>query len=220
MEKRGRGYVGNEMSVNAKLAYSVEEMPLSKWTKSAIVEVVENENDDLTAKAKSLPLWILKTLLVKSSWHHTGMFYNSTNFYTFDIEALENLTEEEIEEMKAKRSQELESTKDERQAKQKAKSEAKELKERYESVLSLTKYKKVSTLIAKIEAGEYSLEELEQQLKEKKEAEENSYYSQIESNLKGVERALEKAKITGDLDKVAKCERNIESLKKVLSERK
>lgn len=220
MEKRGRGYVGNEMSVNAKLAYSVEEMPLSKWTKSAIVEVVENENDDLTAKAKSLPLWILKTLLVKSSWHHTGMFYNSTDFYTFDIEALKNLTKEEIEEMKLKRSQELESTKDERQAKQKAKREAKELKERYESVLCLTKYKKVSTLISKIEAGEYSLEDLEKQLKEKKEAEENSYYSQIESNLKGVEKALEKAKIAGDLDKVAKCERNIESLKKVLSERK
>jgi hypothetical protein len=37
-EKKGQGYVGKKMSVNAALAYQNEEKPISKWTKKKMTE--------------------------------------------------------------------------------------------------------------------------------------------------------------------------------------
>lgn len=144
-EKRGRGYIGKSMSVNAAEAYKGGEMPLSKWTKDAIIEDLEyNYRDDLAGKAKALPAWLLKEFLEKSSWHHTGAFYSQTNFYSFNAEKLEALAGEEIEEMKAERKAKLEHTKESRKAKREAAAVAREIKmtekEKETELLKLKKY--------------------------------------------------------------------------------
>lgn len=82
---KSAGYHGYSMSNNAVAAYDNGEMPLSKWTKSAILnELVEQEaNPDIIALAKKMTVAQLKDVfLYKSSWHHTSKMYNRTDFYS------------------------------------------------------------------------------------------------------------------------------------------
>lgn len=76
------GYQGG-MSKRAVSAYEGGEMPWSKWSKAAIIEAVLDNNDDLTAEDLSrLKLNDLRDMfLASTSWHHTGKFYNRTDFY-------------------------------------------------------------------------------------------------------------------------------------------
>lgn len=86
---KSAGYHGYSMSNNAVAAYEDGEMPLSKWTKTAILnELVDNSMDsEIINIAKKMPLEQLKELfLYKSSWHHTSKMYNRTNFYSVDTE--------------------------------------------------------------------------------------------------------------------------------------
>ena len=100
------GYNGFSMSNNAVSAYNMDEMPLSKWTKTAIIEAIEaatsegelNLNCTLT-NLKKAPAKVLKKLcLYRSSWHHTSSYYNETNFYSLDVDYLEGLTDESLNE--------------------------------------------------------------------------------------------------------------------------
>lgn len=87
------------MSNNAVDAYESGEMPISKWTKSAIMDEVEEIIDDrkVIMALQTIPLRVLKDkLLTNSSWHHTSNHYNKTNFYSIDVDKLEELTVEEI----------------------------------------------------------------------------------------------------------------------------
>ncbi len=80
-----KGYVGQSMSVRARQAYESGEMPLSKWSKQAIIEAMEYDDysQDTIEKAKGLPLNDLRNkALYKSSYHHTGMYANKTNFFS------------------------------------------------------------------------------------------------------------------------------------------
>lgn len=82
------------MSNNASLAYDLGEMPLSKWTKSAILSNCGDKAEMLS----KLTLSELKTrLLYKSSWHHTSCKYNTTDFYSFDEDELDEITTEDVE---------------------------------------------------------------------------------------------------------------------------
>ena len=83
-------YIGSKMSERAYQAYENGEKPLSKWTKSEILsrffEKMEENGEELSENEKellkALSLKTLKNeLLEKSSWHHTGSFYNCTDFY-------------------------------------------------------------------------------------------------------------------------------------------
>jgi len=88
------GYKGYSMSNNAVSAYENGEKPLSKWTKTAIMDEL-----DAAYLAGELPLSALETadgmkadelkaaVLRRSSWHHTSKFYNRTVFYSVDIES-------------------------------------------------------------------------------------------------------------------------------------
>lgn len=81
------GYYNYSMSNNAKNAYLGGEMPLSKWTKSAILERVAEvyELDFECEKMKMLKKLITPELkehyLRNTSWHHTSKMYNKTYFY-------------------------------------------------------------------------------------------------------------------------------------------
>lgn len=93
------GYSGFSMSNNAVDAYMSGEMPLSKWTKQAIIDRVEKIDSSKVDLVKQLPITILKDkLLWNSSWHHTSMHYNKTEFYSIDEDVLATLTQEVVNE--------------------------------------------------------------------------------------------------------------------------
>lgn len=97
------GYNGWSMSNNAVAAYEDGEKPLSKWTKTNILEAIEQQEIELKCsieKLKKLPTKILKEVcLVYSSWHHTSSHYNRTDFYSLDVDEIANLTDDKIEEL-------------------------------------------------------------------------------------------------------------------------
>lgn len=110
------GYYGCKMSNNALQAYRDGEMPISKWDKATIMAEIRRE-----ASVGSLPLQCsmdnlgklpekaLKELCLKcSSWHHTGMYYRKTKFYSLDAGRIGELTDKELAETASKHRQEQE----------------------------------------------------------------------------------------------------------------
>lgn len=97
------GYNRFSMSNNAVAAYEDGEKPLSKWTKTDIFDAINEREVKLKCsieKLKKLPVKVLKEIcLTYSSWHHTSNHYNKTDFYSLDIDRIENLTDDKIEEL-------------------------------------------------------------------------------------------------------------------------
>ena len=101
------GYNGFSMSNNAVAAYNSGEKPFSKWTKTDVIEAIEDaiRDGELTLecsleKLKKATVEILKSVcLHRSSWHHTSKHYNKTNFYSLDVEGIAELTDEKIAKM-------------------------------------------------------------------------------------------------------------------------
>lgn len=94
------GYHGYSMSNNAVAAYEMGEKPKSKWTKEEILDCVKDVN--LRNKLSRLSVTTLRdNFLFKSSWHHTGKMYNKTEFYMVDEDEINNVTDEDIENLKA-----------------------------------------------------------------------------------------------------------------------
>lgn len=97
------GYNGKSMSNNAVKAYQHGEMPKSKWTKAAMINAI-NEHLDTNGLYLNTEIFRLKkselfdNFFTCSSWHHTGKFYNCTNFYELDESALEEVTQDELAE--------------------------------------------------------------------------------------------------------------------------
>lgn len=104
---QGNGYCGWSMSNNARDAYNNGEMPLSKWTKTAILErivyLINDEEISIKFDLKSLKRMDLQSLkdifLSESSWHHTSAMYNKTKFYAVDTMVIEEMTDEKIKEV-------------------------------------------------------------------------------------------------------------------------
>ena len=95
------GYKGYSMSNNAVTAYNKGERPYSKWSKKDIIEAIEEALlDGVIVRfdlklLKSTILRVLRVVFLKlSSWHHTSKFYNKTNFFSFDKDNLQNITNE------------------------------------------------------------------------------------------------------------------------------
>lgn len=91
------GYIDKKMSVRANNAYLNGEMPLSKWTKSTILDNIADiaEDNDIDIDKLNLNKLSLKELqsnfLSNSSWHHTGKFYNQTDFYKINEYIVDDL---------------------------------------------------------------------------------------------------------------------------------
>lgn len=96
------GYHGFSMSKRAVMAYKNGEMPISKWTKSVLIDEVRklmcNEKVNFSIDVlKKAPKCVLEDLvLYKSSKHHTSKFCNSTDFYSLDFVKLRMLTDDMI----------------------------------------------------------------------------------------------------------------------------
>jgi hypothetical protein len=106
------GYRGFSMSNNAVDAYSFGEKPISKWTKSAILDEIfcAAKNGEVTlhcdeALLKKSPAAFLKSAcLTRSSWHHTSSYYNKTDFYSINLDSVEQLTDVALLEAMQKKS--------------------------------------------------------------------------------------------------------------------
>ena len=97
------GYHGFSMSNRAIEAYNNDEKPFSKWTKQDILDVIEEykqESGDPTVhlfyavfyELAKVRADVLKAhLLQKTSWHHTGKFFNCTDFYSIDFDLIDSL---------------------------------------------------------------------------------------------------------------------------------
>lgn len=92
-------YIGKRMSERAVIAYENGEKPLSKWTKTAIINTVLDYRDDFEYdELKKYSKDALKVFLAYSSWHHTGTYFNETEFYSLDEDFIE-LSKKEIVEV-------------------------------------------------------------------------------------------------------------------------
>lgn len=78
------GYSGYSMSNNALKAYFDGEMPMSKWSKVAILASVDFSffSENQKKEIEKQPLEILrKVFLISRGWHHTSKEYNRTPFF-------------------------------------------------------------------------------------------------------------------------------------------
>lgn len=95
------GYIGNRMSENAWNAHLSGEKTLGEWRKDDFVNLFCEELQPLASK---LTLNELKSeLLTSTGWHHTGKYYNKTDFYEVDEDYLQEMTADKIAEIIAKR---------------------------------------------------------------------------------------------------------------------
>lgn len=87
------GYVGTSMSVRAQEAYESGEMPMSKWTRGAIIFAIKdyctdfdlayNPEIETMSRAK-----LAEAYLEYKSWHHTGQFARETEFFGLNEDAV------------------------------------------------------------------------------------------------------------------------------------
>ena len=94
------GYHNYSMSNNARSAYSSGEMPLSRWTKDVILAHCGDRADVLRVLTTAE---LQARLLTRTSWHHTSSHFNKTDFYSFDEDRLEMLTEQAVREIVSSR---------------------------------------------------------------------------------------------------------------------
>lgn len=99
------GYVGWSMSRRAAAAYADGEMPLSRWTKGAILEAIQEweEETGRTADKAGTKAELINRYLRYSSYHHTSKFVNITYFYSLSEDCLiQNSRESTPEELEAR----------------------------------------------------------------------------------------------------------------------
>lgn len=85
------GYSGYSMSNRAVQAYEQGEKPISKWTKTAMMDRLKelDVSEEKINLIKKYPVKVLKdTILKNSSWHHTSSKLNKTYFYDIDMDVV------------------------------------------------------------------------------------------------------------------------------------
>lgn len=103
------GYIGRSMSNRAEKAYKIGEAPWSKWTKEKIIDSVLDvvAYEDLKISYEDLKRLTLSELrdafLDYASWHHTGAFYNNTNFYKVSPQKVQTFAKNGIDDVLANR---------------------------------------------------------------------------------------------------------------------
>lgn len=120
------GYIGHSMSRRAAEAYEDGEMPKSKWTKKAMVAAIQSYCDEFDMLFDPDVLKgmrkdeVFERFFHKSSWHHTSKFFNETDFYKLDedavCESFRPMNPTEVAERDAMRRQAIEKEQAEREA--------------------------------------------------------------------------------------------------------
>ena len=81
------------MSARAKAAYESGEMPMSKWTRGAIISAIKDYcadfdlayNPDIESMSRAE---LAEAYLEYKSWHHTGRFARETEFFGLNEDAV------------------------------------------------------------------------------------------------------------------------------------
>lgn len=135
------GYIGYSMSRRAAEAYEDGEKPRSKWTKKAMIAAIKDACDDLDlaydpAIEKMKKDELFHTFLYNSSWHHTGKFFNETDFYAIVEDALADrfpeMSDRQIAEREAARAAERRAIEEERLAREAKENERRNRHREYE----------------------------------------------------------------------------------------
>lgn len=108
---RGNGYDGYSMSNNARDAYADGEMPISKWSKADIVYEVSRINPDIDISKLNIDT-LKQKFLRRSSWHHTSMYYNKTDFYAVNEKYVKSLTQQDVDSIAEKQVAKPKATRD------------------------------------------------------------------------------------------------------------
>lgn len=96
------GYAGQSMSNSAWYSEEHGSLPKTKWTKQKILDIIANNTKELNfilPTLRRLPFDTLKEIcLYEDGWHHTGLAYAETPFYSVDSprNIVENLIERGI----------------------------------------------------------------------------------------------------------------------------
>lgn len=100
-----KGYLGSSMSVRAAEAYEQGEMPISRWTKTAIIHAVKDYcfdfdlayDPDIEKKTKAE---LAKEFLEYKSWHHSSRTAREVEFFGLNEDAVcrsfEQMSEEQV----------------------------------------------------------------------------------------------------------------------------
>lgn len=100
-----KGYLSSSMSVRAAEAYEQGEMPISRWTKTAIIHAVKDYcfdfdlayDPDIEKKTKAE---LAKEFLEYKSWHHSSRTAREVEFFGLNEDAVcrsfEQMSEEQI----------------------------------------------------------------------------------------------------------------------------
>lgn len=136
------GYDGYSMSNRAREAYDKGEKPYSKWTKEDIIDSLPEE---YRGELKKIPTDTLRAVFLKrTSWHHTGKYFNKTNFYSIneDVNVGEFLEEREADKIKERNDKQLEKEFNALSEEEKQKVYDDYNKQRYEAILHELEIKK------------------------------------------------------------------------------
>lgn len=190
------GYEGHSMSRRAAEAYSSGEKPISKWTKSEILTGIEETAWDNDIDIEGIDFSKLTTeelkskFLRNSSWHHTGSFYNATDFYEISAAAVAETTQEDIERIISGRTR-RQLTNAERAEKAMNKKALEEAKEVYKKIkfiydCGVTNYKSANTLFRRYANDDLDLDGLYKKAVKKTGWAEDAYKLERVSNDKGL----------------------------------
>lgn len=88
-----KGYLGSSMSVRAAEAYEQGEMPISRWTKTAIIQAVKDYcfdfdlayDPDIENNTKAE---LVKEFLEYKSWHHSSRTAREVEFFGLNEDAV------------------------------------------------------------------------------------------------------------------------------------
>ena len=190
------GYEGHSMSRRAAEAYSSGEKPISKWTKSEILTGIEETARDNDIDIEGIDFSKLTTeelkskFLRNSSWHHTGSFYNATDFYEISAAAVAETTQEDIERIISGRTrrQLTNAERAEKAMNEKALEEAKEVYKKIKFIYysGVTNYKSANTLFRRYANDDLDLDGLYKKAVKKTGRAEDAYKIERVSNDKGL----------------------------------
>ena len=184
------------MSRRAAEAYSSGEKPISKWTKSEILTGIEETAWDNDIDIEGIDFSKLTTeelkskFLRNSSWHHTGSFYNATDFYEISAAAVAETTQEDIERIISGRTrrQLTNAERAEKAMNEKALEEAKEVYKKIKFIYDsgVTNYKSANTLFRRYANDDLDLDGLYKKAVKKTGQAEDAYKLERVSNDKGL----------------------------------
>lgn len=88
-----KGYLGSSMSVRAAEAYEQGEMPISRWTKTAIIQAVKDYCFDFDLAydpgiENNTKAELVKEFLEYKSWHHSSRTAREVEFFGLNEDAV------------------------------------------------------------------------------------------------------------------------------------